>query len=30
MIYNIYNNDIVKRYLNGEINSKEPKLRRQP
>lgn len=29
LIYNVYNNDIVKRYLNGEIKSKPVKLYRQ-
>jgi hypothetical protein len=29
VIYNVYNNDIIKRYLNGEIKCKEPKLKRQ-
>lgn len=29
VIYNVYNNDIVKRYLEGELECKEPKLKRQ-
>ncbi len=29
MIYGVYNNDIVRRFLNGEIKAKEPNLRRQ-
>lgn len=29
IIYNVYDNDIVRRYLDGEIQSKQPKLKRQ-
>jgi hypothetical protein len=29
VIYNVYNNDIVKHYLSGELKCKEPNLKRQ-
>lgn len=29
VIYNVYDNDLVRRYLKGELECKEPKLRRQ-